>query len=200
MELGLKKLTQQQPGVSLARRQWLGLVPMAAAIAMTGALVLFRGELRYFQSYGYIGAFVISLLSSATIIVPVPGLAVVFALGGLLNPIFVGVASGAGEPLGELTGYLAGRGGHSVFWIRNRRQYQKIETWMKRRGTLLVFVASSFPNPVFDVIGAAAGASRMPLWQFLLACWAGKTIKGLGIAAAGHFGFRFFLRLFGVSV
>ncbi|MBI4295029.1 MAG: VTT domain-containing protein [Chloroflexi bacterium] len=169
-------------------------------MVVTGALVLLRGELRDFQSYGYLGAFVISLLSSATIIVPVPGLAVVFALGGLLNPFFVGIASGAGEPFGELTGYMAGRGGHVAFKIRNGHRYEKIEGWMRRRGMLLVFLTSSFPNPVFDLIGAAAGAIKMPLWKFILACWAGKTIKGVGIALAGYFGLRFFLNLFGVSL
>lgn len=195
MELSIKELTEHK--TRLTRRQLLGLLPFALAILITVLLILFRGGLREFQSYGYVGAFLISLLSAATIIVPVPGLAVVFTFGGLLNPFLVGVASGMGEPLGELTGYMAGRGGHIAIKVRN---YERIEAWMKQRGMLLVFVASSFPNPVFDLIGAAAGATKMPIWKFLIACWGGKTIKGLGIALAGYFGLRFFLNLFGVSL
>lgn len=175
-------------------------MPIAGAIIVTGAFVLFRGNLTDLKGYGYAGAFVVSLLSSATIIVPVPGLAVVFALGGLLNPVLVGVASGAGEPLGELTGYIAGRGGHTALKARNRLRFERIESWMKRRSILIVFLASCFPNPAFDLIGAAAGAIRMPLWKFLLSCWAGKTIKGVGVAFAGYFGLRYLLHLFGVSV
>lgn len=200
MELDIKKEPGQTAAAWLARRPLLGLLPITTAIVITGVLILFRGQLTDFKNYGYLGAFIISMLSAATIIVPVPGLAVVFVLGGLLNPIFVGVASGAGEPLGELTGYMAGRGGHIAIKTRNRLNYEQIEAWMKRRGMLLVFVAASFPNPAFDLIGAAAGATRMPLWKFLLACWAGKTIKGLGIAVAGYFGLRLFLKLFNISI
>jgi uncharacterized membrane protein YdjX (TVP38/TMEM64 family) len=33
--------------------------------------------------------------------------------------------------------------------------------------------------------GLAAGALRFPVWQFLLACWPGKTIKTVAVAYLG---------------
>lgn len=200
MELDINKPAGKSHQLSPTLRWLLALLPIVAAIALSAALVVFWGRLSDFKHYGYLGAFVISVLSSATLIVPVPGLAVVFALGGLLNPVFVGVASGLGEPLGELTRYIAGRGGHTALKADNSVQYQRLEGWMRRRGMLIVFVGSSFPNPAFFLIGAAAGAIKMPLWKFLLSCWGGKTVKGVAIAFAGYFGLRYLLHLFGINV
>ena len=61
-------------------------------------------------AWGYLGLFVINLIGSATIIFPVPAFVVVFAMGAVLNPWLVGIVSGAGCALGELTGYAIGRG------------------------------------------------------------------------------------------
>jgi len=145
-----------------------------------------------------VGVFLISLLASATIIVPIPALAVVFALGGILDPFLVGIAVGLAEPLGELTGYMAGRGGRATISNRYRGLYNRIEGWMRKRGSLFLFCFSAFPNPIFDVGGFAAGASRFPVWKFLLALWAGKTIKGMEVAFLGAWGVSFILRWFGI--
>ena len=56
---------------------------------------------------------------------------------------------------------------------------------MRKRGAVVIFIASLIPNPFFDVLGVAAGALRYPLRRFLLIAWAGKTIKNVGIAYAG---------------
>jgi membrane protein YqaA with SNARE-associated domain len=86
----------------------LRLLALLLVIAVTVAGVLWRGRLGRFVAYGYPGIFLISLAASATLIFPVPSLALVFALGGVLNPVLVGLAAGLGETPGELTGYLAG--------------------------------------------------------------------------------------------
>jgi membrane protein DedA with SNARE-associated domain len=38
-----------------------------------------------------------------------------------------------------------------------------------------------------DVAGIAAGALRMPLPRFLVACLAGKTVRFIGLAWVGSF-------------
>jgi membrane protein YqaA with SNARE-associated domain len=55
---------------------------------------------------------------------------------------------------------------------------------MERRGGMLLFLVSIVPNPIFDVIGVAAGALRYPLWRFFVVVWAGKTIKFITFAYA----------------
>jgi uncharacterized membrane protein YdjX (TVP38/TMEM64 family) len=37
------------------------------------------------------------------------------------------------------------------------------------------------------VAGVAAGAVRMPLWQFLLFCWFGQLIKMIFVAYSGAY-------------
>jgi membrane protein YqaA with SNARE-associated domain len=153
------------------------------AVVVTLVIVAFRDELARFERYGYPGVFLISLLGNATVILPAPSLAVVFGMGGLLNPLFVGLVAGVGEALGELTGYLAGYGGRAV--IEDREMYGRLERWMQRHGSVTVFVLSAIPNPIFDLAGIAAGALRFPLERFLLSCWVGKTIKTIAFAFVG---------------
>jgi membrane protein YqaA with SNARE-associated domain len=153
------------------------------AVVVTLVIVAFRDELARFERYGYPGVFLISLLGNATVILPAPSLAVVFGMGGLLNPLFVGLVAGVGEALGELTGYLAGYGGRAV--IEDREMYGRLERWMQRHGSVTVFVLSAIPNPIFDLAGIAAGVLRFPLQRFLLSCWVGKTLKTTAFAFAG---------------
>ena len=156
---------------------------MVLAVVITLAIALFHDELARFERYGYPGVFLISLLGNATVIFPAPSLAVVFGMGGVLNPLFVGLVAGVGEALGELTGYLAGYGGQAV--VEDWQMYDRLERWMQRNGSATIFVLSAIPNPVFDLAGIAAGALRFPLKQFLLSCWVGKTIKTVTFAFIG---------------
>ena len=153
------------------------------ALSITIAIFAFREQLAAPRGYGYAGVFLIGLLGNATVIFPVPSLAVVFAGGGVLNPLLVGLVSGVGEPLGELTGYLAGYGGSAV--IEDGARFKRIKAWMQRRGFLTLFVLSAIPNPVFDLAGIAAGMVRFPVGSFLLACWLGKSLKAILVAYLG---------------
>jgi len=159
----------------------LGAVVLAVVVSLT--IVLFRDQLARFERYGYPGVFLISLLGNATVIFPAPSLAVVFGMGGVLNPLLVGLVAGVGEALGELTGYLAGYGGQAV--IEDWQMYDRLERWMQRNGSATILTLSAIPNPFFDLAGIAAGALRFPLARFLLSCWVGKTIKTIFFAFVG---------------
>jgi len=161
------------------------IVALLFSVGVTTVIVIFRRQLANLAGYGYLGVFLISLLGNATVILPVPSLAVVFAGGGVLNPLLVGLVAGLGEPLGELTGYLAGYGGSAV--IADTPRFERVKDWMRRRGFLTLFVLSAIPNPLFDLAGIAAGALRYPVWRFLAACWLGKTSKALILAYLGSF-------------
>jgi membrane protein YqaA with SNARE-associated domain len=169
--------------------RWKRWVAIGTAIAITAVIIIFRQEIARFSTYGYIGLFLVALLGNATVIFPVPGLVGVFAAGSVLNPWLVGLTAGVAEPLGELTGYLAGYGGQPV--IEDRDAYQRIARWMQGRnyfaGYVTIFILSLIPNPFFDLAGIAAGAMRLPVLGFLASCWLGKTIKALIIAFAGAY-------------
>jgi membrane protein DedA with SNARE-associated domain len=144
--------------------------------------------------YGYPGAFIISIILNGTIIFPVSNMVVMMALGATLPlPWLVGIAGGAGAAIGEMTGYLAGRSGRGL--LARSKVYNRVEGWVKKWGWLAVFIMSIVPF-VFDVVGIIAGALRMPVWRFFVACWLGRTISyvfmvymaSLGLKALPWFG------------
>jgi uncharacterized membrane protein YdjX (TVP38/TMEM64 family) len=153
------------------------------AVGVTALIFIFRDHLRNLVHLAYAGAFLAMLVGNATVILPVPGLIFVFALGATLNPLLVGLIAGPGAALGELTGYLAGYGGSAV--IDNAKFYHRIKGWMERHGVIVITLLAAFPNPLFDMAGIVAGAMRVKWWQFLIAAWIGKTIQGVLVAYAG---------------
>lgn len=166
-----------------SRGLYLRLLAILVVIGITAAGFIFRDRVTDLQALGYLGAFLVSLVTSATLILPIPGIAIIFALGAFHDPILVGLAAGVGSTLGEMTGYMAGYSGQVL--AEHTRAYQRLETWMKRRGSIVILVLSFVPNPLFDLAGAAAGVLRYPLWKFLLFCFLGKTPRNILVALAG---------------
>jgi membrane protein YqaA with SNARE-associated domain len=173
---------------SSAPRAWLKWAKLASTVLLaTGisvAVLTISDRVEEFSHYGYLGIFALSLLSSATIVIPAPSLAVVPVMGAVLNPYLVGLSAGAGDTLGELTGYLAGYSGRAV--IEDSTRYERIHGWTSRYGLWVILVLSIIPNPLFDLAGIAAGALKIPLPRFLLVCWCGKTIKTVLFALGGQ--------------
>lgn len=152
-------------------------------VALSAAIIAFRDRLAQLSGYGYLGLFLLNVATSATLILPVPGLALAFAAGSSFSPVLVGLAVGLGSTFGELTGYLAGYSGQGI--VENQAQYARVQGWMRRYGLWVIFVLALIPNPVFDVAGILCGVLRIPVWKFLLAAGVGKVIKATVIAYAG---------------
>ena len=164
------------------------IISLLLACGTSVAIVSFTGEIRKFQELGYIGVFLISLLGNATLILPAPGLAFVFLLGGSLpNPLLVGLFAGIGGTLGELTGYLAGYGGSGI--ITHTKAYNQTKKQIDKYGLWAIFFFALIPNPLFDLAGIVAGAVNIPWWKFLLAAGAGKVIKAIIVAYMGYYSF-----------
>jgi len=173
------------------------LIRVSALILVIGISVfifLIRDQADKLIIFGYPGVFLISFMAYGTVILPAPGLAIIFTLAGVLNPLLVGVVAGAGAAAGETIGYLAGYSGQTVF--EKRTEYDRIVTWMKKNAPGTIFLLSVIPNPFFDLAGIAAGAFRIPVRVFLLYCWLGETIKMLFFAYLGSFSVGFFERIF----
>ena len=183
--------------------KYLIALSVLCVLGMAALAIVFRDQLRNFEEYGYLGAFLISVMSGGTFVVYVPGVPIIFALGGILSsPLLVGLAAGAGEGLGALVFYLVGRSGHSLLSEKqkNNRVYSRVRGWMARRGFLTLFLASAIFNPVFALFGAAAGALKYPPWKFWLSCTAGKAVKGIYVAYFGALGLRYVLNWLHISL
>ncbi len=156
---------------------------LIALIGATVLLVLNRDKIQHLEALGYPGIFLVSLLSNATIFVPLPGVMFTSAMAVVFNPFWVAIASGAGASLGELSGYLAGFSGQPV--LEKSDKYLKLKSWMQRNQNWTIFLLALIPNPLFDMAGFIAGASRMPVWKFFLFCLLGKLAKMLVFAYLG---------------
>lgn len=164
----------------LAIARWLALL---VVIALSILIFSLRDQAKQLAVYGYPGIFLLSFLSYATVILPAPGIGIVFAMGAVFNPLFVALAAGSGAALGELSGYLVGFSGQAV--VERAELYNRFSSWMQKNGPLTVFALSALPNPFFDLAGIAAGAIKMPVPRFLLWCWLGETTKMLYFAYVG---------------
>lgn len=163
----------------------LRIAAILAVIGITVYIYSIRDHVEDFAAYGYPGIFLIALMANATVFLPAPGVAVVFTMGSIFNPIGVALAAGTGGALGELSGYLAGFSGQAV--VGRTDVYNKISPWIEKYGGWTILVLSAIPNPFFDIAGIAAGMAKMKLWRFLLFCWIGQIIKMAMFAFAGAY-------------
>lgn len=152
-------------------------------VMLTLLLYLNRSRVQELEALGYPGIFLISALSNASLVLPVPGVLFTSAMGAVFNPFWVAIAAGSGAALGELSGYLAGFSGQGV--IERRDWADKVTGWMQRFGGWAIIVLALIPNPLFDLAGITAGALKMPVWKFLIYCWIGKVLKMMVFAYGG---------------
>ena len=200
-------MAEQKPKkkISTKAAYALGIFGIAATLLMAAAVVYYWEWVHDLGAYGYVGAFLISILGGATIIVPVPMLAVIFALGRVMEYTWlVGIANGLGEAVGALTIYMTGYGGGSALYNythgRLQSSYEKLMQLMERRGWLILFVLAAVLNPFFYPAALAAGALRFGAKRYLLITCAGKIIKGMTVAYAGYWGLRGLLRMLGAPI
>lgn len=154
-------------------------------IGITVYIYSIREHVSQFSAWGYPGIFLIALMANATVLMPAPGVAIIYAMGSILNPLWVGLSAGAGGAIGELSGYLAGFSGQAV--IERADIYERITPWIKKYGGWTILVLAAIPNPFFDIAGIAAGAAKMPMWRFLIFCLFGQIIKMTMFAYAGKY-------------
>ena len=152
-------------------------------ILVTIGILLSWEQFERLGAFGYPAVFAVSLIANAVFLLPAPGIALVLAAGGHLDPIAVGIVAGLGAAIGELTGYLVGQSGRTLFV--DRPFYWQIEKLMRKSGAFVIFVLAVIPNPIFDVCGLVAGAMRMPVWRFMLCAWLGKSLRFVLLASFG---------------
>jgi len=186
----LKKASEKNQAEKPSKRSGvltnsLRILALLVVIAITVYIYSIRDSVEELATYGYPGIFLVALMANATVFLPAPGVAVVFAMGNIFNPLGVALAAGAGGTIGELSGYLAGFSGQAV--VERTDVYERINPWVQKYGGWAILVLSAIPNPFFDVAGVAAGIAKMSLRSFMLACWIGQTIKMAMFAYAGFY-------------
>jgi membrane protein YqaA with SNARE-associated domain len=175
----------------------VGLITFVVAFVIVGVTMWLTDSLSS-ENIGYGGVWIVSFISAGSIILPIPGPAAVCVAAAPnlgLNPLYIGVISASAEALGEMTGYMAGLSGRS--FLERNKHYPRFRSLLLRRGGIILFVGGVIPNPLFDVLGIAAGSIGYPIKRFLAVVFIAKAIKSTGIAYLCFWGIDSFVRWLG---
>jgi membrane protein DedA with SNARE-associated domain len=180
------------------------------ALVMTPSLLLLYVTLSagsdatesWFGSLGYAGVFLSNMAGTGTVFIPVPGLTaaaqtLIASSAQSLSPFLVGLLGGLGMAVGEITAYVAGMAGAQISkeeglkaprGIRPavERLVRGVDWLMERYGMPTLFLLAAVPNPLFEVAGLTAGATRYSFRRFMAAVTPGKVLRGLIIAYLGE--------------
>jgi membrane protein YqaA with SNARE-associated domain len=153
-------------------------VAVAAVLGLNIAIFLAPFDYHFLGAFAYPGAFLITLIANAAVIIPIPYLPVVAHVAQTVEwPALVVVVAALGSVLGESVAYAVGRAeeqllvGHP-FWDRLERV--AAHRW---RTALVLFLFAAPPNPVFDVGGIAAGALGVRYYVFFWSVFAGRLVR-----------------------
>ena len=124
-------------GKKRLKRVLIPVLTLVVVIAITVGIYLVYGrhleKLAELKNYAYWGAFLISLVGNATVILPAAVLPILSAIGiflypgtGPIGPIMVGLAGGVGAAIGEMTGYMVGYSGREIAKRSKMYRYNEI--------------------------------------------------------------------------
>jgi membrane protein YqaA with SNARE-associated domain len=149
-------------------------------------------------TYGYTGAFLISLFGNFTVFFPVPFAITIYAFGATLNPLLLGFVCGVGSTIGEFSAYVIGRGGRKVIDKSYGKQLETAKLLVQRYGMAIIFLFAITPLPD-DLILIPLGMLRYNLKKALVAMFAGKFLMCTAIAYAGKYSYSLIMDVFASS-
>ena len=134
------------------------------------------------NEFSYLGLFISSIITSASILIPLPApLIPVAAVILKLNPFLTSFVVAVGSMIGEMTGYglglVGGKAAEGEF-KKHKKLVATIKHYYRRYAFWVIFMAAFLFFP-FDLVGILSGMSRYDLKKFLLAGFLGKFLKTL---------------------
>ena len=146
------------------------------------------------NTYGYFGVFLVSLIASAVMFIPISSSVYSLFAGSFLNPLFVGIAGGLGAAIGELTGYGLGFGSNITI-KKSKKKWDKIldktkPLFEKHGGFFIIILFGATPLPDY-LAGIFCGAVKYDVKKFFIAMLIGKIFLNIVIAYTGLYGSDF---------
>lgn len=148
----------------------------------------------YGNSLGLVILFFFAIIANATIFFPIVVEPIVFVVAAfapnLATALLVGVATGTGAAIGEMSGYMLGLVGVSTLKKMKEGQVEKIFELgekLANKGMPIIFTCAFIPFP-FDIVGMAAGIIKYDIRRFFIATCAGKALRYSLVALVGFLG------------
>ena len=138
------------------------------------------------EQYGLIGAFIVSLTSSATVVLPAPGILIILSMAEIIDPWRLGIVTGVGGGLGGGTAYLAGALGRDAMGESSRIKQRMTDLFNSKWGKVILFVGNLIPFAPGDAISAIAGISRFPILQFFIYVIIASILKMIVLSWLGR--------------
>lgn len=144
-----------------------------------------------FEKYGLFGLFIITVIGSSPIPIPVDLVVVsVVALGA--PPIPTAIFAGFGASLGAIIFYYTGSGLINATDIveKHKKSIERAKGWLSSYGAISVFLFAVLPLP-YDGMAVAAGAVGMGFQKFYVATLLGRLLRYFIVAEAGFSALRY---------
>ena len=138
------------------------------------------------EQFGLIGAFIISLTSSATVVLPAPGILIILSMAEIIDPWRLGIVTGIGGGLGGGTAYMAGALGRDAMGESSRLKQRMTDLFNSKWGMVILFIGNLIPFAPGDAISAIAGISRFPILQFFIYVIIASILKMIALSWLGR--------------
>ncbi len=138
------------------------------------------------EQFGLVGAFIVSLTSSATVVLPAPGILIILSMAEIIDPWRLGIVTGIGGGLGGGTAYLAGVVSRDAMGDSSRIKQRLTSLFSTKWGAIILFLGNLIPFAPGDAVSAIAGISRFPLPAFFLYVIIASIIKMIALSWLGR--------------
>ncbi len=137
---------------------------------------------------GYLGIFLVSLLASIIVFVPIPyfPLLITASFNQNFNPHLIALVSSVGTVIAKTIIFLASYYGRNALSEKTRKRMLPLQKLVSRYGWPGAFVAAATPIPD-DIVYIPLGLAKYSPWKFALATFGGKMVMNEAIVWSSVF-------------
>ncbi len=183
-----------QPFLSGSLSQLASHLPHSLPATLLAATDQHRSHmLHLILSFGLVGFFLVSIIDSSFVPLPVPGISdlmIIFFAAQHTNLIALVTVATVGSALGGYLSFQVGHKGGMQFLEKHvpKRIFRRVCGWMEHHAVLSVALPAILPPPMpLSPFVLAAGALKMSLRTFMVAFTTSRLVRHIIAAWAGVF-------------
>ncbi len=137
------------------------------------------------SQFGYFGVFLVSLIGTVAIAIPIPYTLVILGLGAAgWDPLLLTISGGFGAALGEFAGYLLGYYGRRIISEERQRKMDYLLKILGKYSPVAIFFFALTPLPD-DLLFIPLGILRYSIVKAFIPALAGKFLMCYILASFG---------------